>query len=67
MSQAKASSRTPRIQENLERQNAAEHWLNGKSIKPKLNTDFDENSEYADLAEKILQNVNSTFERDDLM
>ncbi len=35
--------------------------------KSKICTDFDENSEYADLAEKIFQNVNAAFDRDELM
>lgn len=35
--------------------------------KKKISTDFDEKSEYSDLAEKVFQNINATFDRDEFL
>lgn len=65
MALAKASNRSPRLTEGLNQGDAEERRCSKK--KSKICTDFSENSEYADLAEKVFQDVNAAFERDELM
>lgn len=69
MALAKAPNRSPRLVDGdlMEQRPVVDTNSSSKKHKSKLCTDFDENSEYADLAEKIFQNINAAFDRDELM